>query len=60
MATPFTGIPGVFVEIGDTIAGFKAILSGEMDSYPEAAFMNVGTIAEVIEKAGKREMKANK
>ncbi len=51
VATPFTGIPGVFVEISDTIEGFRAILNGEMDAYPEAAFMNVGTIAEVKEKA---------
>jgi F-type H+-transporting ATPase subunit beta len=38
------------VALEDTLAGFDKILSGEMDSYPEAAFLNVGTIAEVVEK----------
>ena len=37
--------------VEETIKGFKAILSGEMDEYPEAAFFNVGRIEEVVEKA---------
>ncbi len=56
VATQFTGIPGTFVAIEDTIKGFKMILDGEMDQYPEAAFNLVGTIEEVMEK-GKMLMK---
>lgn len=51
VAEQFTGIPGKFVPLADTIRGFKAIINGEMDQYPEAAFFNVGTIEEVAEKA---------
>lgn len=51
VAEKFTGIKGVYVPVSETIRGFKAILSGEMDSYPEAAFYNVGTIDDVIKKA---------
>lgn len=51
VAENFTGIPGKFVPIKETIKGFKAILDGEMDQYPEAAFFNVGTIEDVIAKA---------
>jgi len=47
----FTGSPGKYVSLSETIAGFKAILSGEMDEYPEQAFYMVGGIDEVIEKA---------
>ena len=43
--------PGKYVPLQDTIKGFKAILDGEMDEYPESAFFNVGTIEEVKEKA---------
>ena len=50
VAEKFTGVPGCFVALEDTLAGFSKILSGEMDSYPEAAFLNVGKIAEVVEK----------
>ncbi|HPG32818.1 MAG: F0F1 ATP synthase subunit beta [Lentimicrobiaceae bacterium] len=53
VATQFTGIPGTFVSIEDTIKGFKMILDGEMDEYPEAAFNLVGTIEEAIEKGKK-------
>ncbi len=53
VAENFTGVPGAFVPIEKTIKGFKAILSGEMDEYPEAAFFNVGTIEDVKEKAEK-------
>jgi F-type H+-transporting ATPase subunit beta len=51
VAEQFTGIPGKFVPLSETVKGFKAIVNGEMDHYPEAAFFNVGTIDEVIEKA---------
>ena len=53
VAEQFTGRPGVFVKIEDTIKGFKMILSGELDKYPEAAFHMVGTIEEAIEKGEK-------
>ena len=53
VAEQFTGLPGVLVPLSETIRGFKIILSGEVDEYPEQAFLNVGTIDEAIEK-GKR------
>ena len=49
VAEQFTGIPGVFVGIEDTIKGFNMIMDGEMDAYPEAAFNLKGTIEEVRE-----------
>lgn len=51
VAEVFTGIKGKYVPLKETIRGFKAIIDGEMDEYPEAAFMTVGTIDDVIEKA---------
>ena len=51
VAEVFTGSPGKYVSLKDTIAGFKAILSGEYDHLPEQAFYMVGGIDEVIEKA---------
>ena len=51
VAEVFTGIPGKYVPLKETIRGFKMIVNGEMDEYPENAFFNVGTIDEVIEKA---------
>ena len=51
VAEKFTGLPGKYVQLADTIKGFGAIVSGEMDAYPEQAFFNVGTIDDVIEKA---------
>ena len=51
VAENFTGVKGEYVPLKETIRGFKMILSGEMDEYPEAAFFNVGTIDQVIEKA---------
>ena len=51
VAENFTGVPGKYVPLKETIRGFKAIINGEMDEYPEAAFFNVGTIDDVIEKA---------
>jgi F-type H+/Na+-transporting ATPase subunit beta len=59
VATQFTGIPGAFVSIDDTIKGFNMIMDGEVDQYPEAAFNLVGTIEEAIEK-GKKMMEASK
>ena len=53
VAENFTGIPGKYVPVKETVRGFKAIIDGEMDAYPEAAFFNVGTIDEVVEKAHK-------
>ena len=51
VAEKFTGIKGVYVPLKETLRGFKAIVDGEMDDYPEAAFYNVGTIDDVIKKA---------
>jgi len=51
VAEVFTGTPGVFVNLEDTIKGFKGIVAGDYDDMPEAAFYMVGTIAEAIEKA---------
>ena len=51
VAEQFTGTPGRYVSLEDTIAGFEAILKGECDELPENAFMYVGTIDEVFEKA---------
>ncbi|MCL2413279.1 MAG: F0F1 ATP synthase subunit beta, partial [Bacteroidales bacterium] len=53
VAEQFTGIPGVSVPIEETIRGFKMILNGDVDQYPEAAFNLVGTIDEAIEKGEK-------
>ena len=53
VAEQFTGTPGVFVEIEDSIKGFNMIMNGEADEYPEAAFNLVGTIEEAIEKGKK-------
>ena len=53
VASQFTGLPGVMVPIEDTIKGFNAILDGEVDDLPEQAFLNVGTIEDVMEKAKK-------
>lgn len=51
VAEQFTGIPGVYVPVKETVRGFRAIIDGDMDKYPEAAFTNVGTIDDVISKA---------
>ncbi|MGN0160794.1 MAG: F0F1 ATP synthase subunit beta [Lachnospiraceae bacterium] len=51
VAENFTGVKGEFVPLKETIRGFKAILAGEMDEYPEAAFFNVGTIEDVKKRA---------
>ena len=51
VAEVFTGIAGKYVPLKETIRGFKMIVDGEMDQYPENAFFNVGSIDEVVEKA---------
>lgn len=51
VAENFTGVKGKYVPVKETIRGFKAIINGDVDAYPEAAFFNVGTIDEVAEKA---------
>ncbi len=51
VAEVFTGAPGKYVTLKDTIAGFKAIVEGEYDSLPEQAFYMVGSIDEAVEKA---------
>jgi F-type H+-transporting ATPase subunit beta len=51
VAEVFTGFPGVFVPIADTVRSFKAIVAGEHDDLPEAAFYMVGTIEDVVKKA---------
>ena len=53
VAEKFTGLPGIYVPLSETLRGFKAIIDGEMDEYPEAAFYNVGTIDDVVKKAEK-------
>jgi F-type H+-transporting ATPase subunit beta len=53
VAEVFTGTPGVFVSLEDTIKGFKGLVEGEYDDLPEAAFYMVGTMEEAMEKAKK-------
>lgn len=52
VAEKFTGIKGVYVPIKETVKSFAAIINGDMDKYPEEAFYNVGTVDDVIKKAG--------
>src|SRR5471030_2180241 len=59
VAEQFTGLKGVFVDINDTIRAFNAIMDGEVDEYPEAAFNLVGTLEDAVEK-GKKMMDAAK
>jgi len=51
VAEVFTGTPGVFVNLEETIKGFKGIVAGEYDEMPEASFYMVGTIEEAVDKA---------
>ena len=53
VAEQFTGVPGIMVNIEDTIKGFNMILDGEVDYLPEQAFLNVGTIEDAIAKGKK-------
>ena len=55
VAEKFTGIPGVYVPLKDTLESFGAIIDGELDQYPETAFYNVGTWHDVVLKAKKLE-----
>ena len=55
VAEQFTGLPGKYVPLKETIRGFKMILDGECDDLPESAFLLVGTIDEVFEKAKKQQ-----
>ncbi len=54
VAEQFTGMPGRYVSLEDTVSGFEAILNGEVDELPESAFMYVGSLDEAIEKAKKK------
>ena len=54
VAEVFTGSPGKYVSLKDTIRGFKGILDGEFDHIPEQAFYMVGSIDEAVEKANKK------
>jgi F-type H+-transporting ATPase subunit beta len=54
VAEQFTGVKGRYVSLEDTIAGFEAILNGEVDELPESSFMYVGTLDEAIEKTKKK------
>ncbi len=58
VAENFTGIKGIYVPLSETIRGFKAIVDGTMDAYPENAFFNVGTVEDVRRKAEQIERKA--
>ncbi len=58
VAQKFTKVPGCYIPLSETLRGFKAILNGEMDEYPEEAFFNVGTLEDVKAKA--ESMKAGK
>ena len=58
VAEVFTGTPGIYVELDDTIKGFDAICKGEYDHLPEAAFYMVGTIEEAIKKSEKMAVEA--
>jgi F-type H+-transporting ATPase subunit beta len=51
VAEIFTNEPGKYVSLADTIRGFKGIVDGEYDDFPEQAFFMVGSIEEVVEKA---------
>ena len=55
VAEKFTGVPGVYVPLSETLRGFRAILDGEMDYYPESAFFNAGTLDDVMDRARKME-----
>ena len=58
VAEKFTGLPGIYVPLQETLRAFQAIINGEMDQYPEAAFFNVGTLEDVIQKANELQKEA--
>jgi F-type H+-transporting ATPase subunit beta len=51
VAEQFTGIPGKYVSLGETVRGFKEILDGQHDALPEQAFYMVGTIKDAVTRA---------
>jgi F-type H+-transporting ATPase subunit beta len=51
VAETFTGTPGIYVKLEDTVRGFKELVSGKLDHLPEQAFYMVGTVEEAIAKA---------
>jgi F-type H+-transporting ATPase subunit beta len=51
VAEQFSGLKGVYVPVKDTVASFREILDGKYDDLPEAAFLSVGTIEDVVKKA---------
>ena len=55
VAEKFTGLPGVYVPLEETLRGFEAIIDGEVDDCPEMAFFNVGTLDDALAKAKKME-----
>jgi F-type H+-transporting ATPase subunit beta len=59
VAEVFTGSPGVYVTLEETIKGFKGLLNGEYDDLPEAAFYMVGNMDEAVAKADKMKEKAS-
>ncbi|MDR2931926.1 MAG: F0F1 ATP synthase subunit beta [Oscillospiraceae bacterium] len=54
VAEDYTGIPGVYVPLAETLRGFEEILNGQHDGIPESSFLNAGTIDDVLKKAGKK------
>ena len=60
VAEVFTGSPGKFVSLEDTIKGFEGLVKGDYDHIPEAAFYMVGTMEEALEKAKKMAEEATK
>jgi F-type H+-transporting ATPase subunit beta len=51
VAEVFTGVPGIFVPIDETVESFEALVNGDLDSIPEQAFLNVGGVESVLAKA---------
>jgi F-type H+-transporting ATPase subunit beta len=51
VAEPFTGLPGIYVPVSETVESFEALVNGDLDEVPEQAFLNVGGVDSVLEKA---------
>ena len=51
VAEVFTGIPGIYVPVAETVESFEALVNGDLDEVPEQAFLNVGGVESVLEKA---------
>ena len=58
VAEVFTGVPGIFVPIDETVESFEALANGDLDNIPEQAFLNVGGVESVLEKAKTLEAEA--